>query len=138
MPTRRQRRVAKLIHKELSTLLMFEARDPRLASVTITDVEVTKDLLLARIYFTANSSVASGQDLGESPPIDQDAVTEAQAGFESAMGFLRTELARRVQLRTMPELQFKVDTSAAHAQRIEELLEQLKEGDQVVNESESQ
>jgi ribosome-binding factor A len=138
MPTRRQRRVAKLIHKELSTLLMFEARDPRLATVTITDVEVTKDLLLARIYFTANSGVGGAEDVDGRPTGEQNAVSEALAGFERAAGFLRSELARRIQLRSMPELQFRADTSATHAQRIEELLEQLQEGDQVVDESESQ
>ena len=52
MPTRRQRRVSELVHRELSMLLMFQARDPRLADVTITAVEVTPDLLQARIHYT--------------------------------------------------------------------------------------
>jgi len=52
MTTRRQRRVAELIHRELSLILLREVRDPRLAEITITDVRVTPDLLIARIYFT--------------------------------------------------------------------------------------
>ncbi len=138
MPTRRQRRVAKLIHRELSTLLMFEARDPRLATVTITDVEITQDLLIARIYFTANSGVAGTEGGSEGDAGGRSAEMEALAGFERATGFLRTELARRIQLRSMPELLFEVDTSAAHAQRIEELLDQLQETSQSVDERENQ
>lgn len=113
MLTRRQRRVSELVHRELSTLLLFETRDPRLSGVTITDVDVTPDLLLARVHFTV---------LG-----DEHDESEALAGFEHAAGFLRTELARRVRLRFAPELAFFVDTSAAYGRRIDELLEQLKD-----------
>ena len=48
MPTRRQRRVSELIHRELSLLLLLEVRDPRLQGVTVTEVDVTRDLMLAR------------------------------------------------------------------------------------------
>jgi ribosome-binding factor A len=112
MPSRRQRRVAELLHRELSTLLLLEVKDPRLAGVTITDVEVTKDLLLARIYFTVLDSEGGGK--------------EAQAGLDHAKGFLRSQLAERVELRFMPELVFSQDTSAQYGQRIDALLDQLK------------
>lgn len=115
MPTRRQRRVSELIHRELSWLLMREVRDPRLADVTVTEVRVTADLLLARIYFSV---------LG-----DAEAEKEALAGLESAGGFLRTQLAGRLSLRLMPELLFEVDTSAAYGRRIDELLAQIAESD---------
>ena len=113
MPTRRQRRVSELIHRELSKLLMLEARDPRLAGVTITGVTVTPDLLLAHIYFSV---------LG-----DQTAKKEALAGLEHANGFLRTELASRVRLRFVPELVFEEDKSAEYGRRIDELLELVKD-----------
>lgn len=113
MPTRRQRRVSELVHRELSMLLMLEARDPRLSAITITGVEVTPDLLLARIHFTA---------LG-----DADEEQQALTALEHANGYLRTELARRVRLRAIPELAFYVDRSAAHGRRIDELLAQLNE-----------
>jgi ribosome-binding factor A len=115
MPTRRQRRVSELIHRELSLLLMLEARDPRLAGVTITGVSVTPDLLLARVHFTV---------LG-----DAEDEKQALAGLEGAGGFLRTQLAGRVRLRFVPELVFAVDGSSAYGRRIEELLDQLKESD---------
>jgi ribosome-binding factor A len=111
MTTRRQRRVAELIHRELSLLLMREARDPRLSEVTITEVRVTPDLLLARVYFTVLGEVGAGK--------------EALAALDHASGFLRTQLAERVNLRFAPELTFLVDESAEYGRRIEELLDQI-------------
>jgi ribosome-binding factor A len=113
MPTRRQRRVSELIQRELSLLLMRQVRDPRLAGVTITDVEITPDLQLARVYFSV---------LGE--PEEE---AEALAAFQHAGGFLRSELASRIQLRFVPELVFGVDKTSAYAQRIDELLEQVRQ-----------
>jgi ribosome-binding factor A len=115
MATRRQRRVSELIHRELSLLLMREVRDPRLADVTITEVRVTPDLLIARVYFT----VLGGDEQGK----------EALAALEHASGFLRTQLASRVRLRFAPELVFEPDTSAAYGRRIDELLAQVSESD---------
>ena len=117
MPSRRQRRVSEQIHRELSLLLMLDARDPRLADVTITSVDITPDLLLARVYFTV---MAEGDER----------VAEAQAGLERATGFLRSQLAARLQLRLVPHLAFELDKSAAYGRRIDELLGELaKEGD---------
>lgn len=113
MPTRRQRRVSELVHRELSLLLMREVRDPRLADVTITQVRMTPDLLLARVYFSV---------LG-----DSRAEEEARAGLDHAGGFLRTQLASRVRLRFAPELIFELDRSAAYGRRIDELLDQIAE-----------
>lgn len=115
MPTRRQRRVSELIHRELSLLLLRQARDPRLSGVTITSVEVTPDLLLARVHFSV---------LGE--PEEEE---EALAAFQHAGGFLRSELAAKIQLRFVPELDFRVDKSTAYARRIDELLEQARQSD---------
>jgi ribosome-binding factor A len=113
MTSRRQRRVSELIHRELSVLLQREVRDPRLADITITSVQVTPDLLIARVYFVV---------LG-----DKDQAQEALAGLESAGGFLRTQLASRVRLRLAPELAFELDRSAEYGRRIDELLSQIDE-----------
>jgi ribosome-binding factor A len=123
MPSRRQRQVSQLIHRELSILLMQEVRDPRLSDLTVTDVDVTADLMLARIYFTV---------LGEA-----DEEQEAVAALERAKGFLRTQLAGRVQLRYMPELVFELDKSTQYGQRIEELLRQIAESERPGDESET-
>lgn len=123
MATRRQRRVSELIHRELSLLLMREVRDPRLADVTITDVRITPDLLIARVYFTV---------LGES---EQE--QEALAALEHASGFLRTQLAGQVRLRLAPELVFELDRSAEYGRRIDELLAQLSDAGDAQDEAES-
>jgi ribosome-binding factor A len=111
MTSRRQRRVSELIHRELSMLLQREVRDPRLSDITITSVEVTPDLLIARVYFVV---------LG-----DSEQAHEALVGLERAGGFLRTQLASRVRLRLAPELVFELDQSAEHGRRIDELLAQI-------------
>ena len=111
MPTRRQQRVSELIHRELSQLLWREARDPRLADVTITEVRITPDLLLAHVYF----SVLGGAEEEKA----------ARAGLEKASGYLRSQLAARVSLRLVPELTFEVDRSAEYGRRIDQLLEQI-------------
>ena len=116
MATRRQRRVSELIHREMSMLLMREVRDPRLADVTVTEVRITPDLLIARIYYTV---------LG-----DAEQEGEAAAALESATGYLRTQLAGRVRLRLAPELVFELDQSAAYARRIDKLLDQIAESGQ--------
>jgi ribosome-binding factor A len=122
MPTRRQRQVSELIHRELSLLLMSEVRDPRVAGVTITAVDVTPDLSLARVFY----SVLGGQE----------EVAEAQAGLERATGFLRSQLAGRVLLRLVPKLVFEYDRSAAYGQHIEELLDQLAQEERPADEPE--
>ncbi|HSJ59499.1 MAG TPA: 30S ribosome-binding factor RbfA, partial [Anaerolineae bacterium] len=100
MPTRRQRQVAELVHRELGSLLLREVRDPRLEGVTITEVRVTPDLLMARIFFTL---------------LDKDVpVADVQAALERATGFLRSQLGARVRLRLVPELVFMHDMSAAY------------------------
>lgn len=111
MATRRQRQVAEQIHRELSVLLMRKVRDPRLEEVTITEVRITPDLLIARVFFSV---------LGE-----EEERRQAMAGLESAVGFLRTQLGSRMRLRSVPELIFELDQSAEYGRHIEELLAQI-------------
>ncbi|MBN1659087.1 MAG: 30S ribosome-binding factor RbfA [Anaerolineae bacterium] len=120
MPTRRQRQVAELVHRELALLLLREVRDPRLEGVTITEVRVTPDLLLARIFFTLLDDDAPG-------PSTTRSVAEAKSALEHATGFLRSQLGARVRLRLVPDLVFMHDTSAAYGQHIDALLDQIAE-----------
>ena len=113
MPNRRQRRVAELLHEELSALLQHQTRDPRLGFVTITGVDVMPDLREARVYFTI---------LG-----DEAEVKETLAGLTSASGYFRRQLAQALSLRHAPELTFKLDTSLQYGMRIDNLLDSLKE-----------
>ena len=109
--TRRTEQVGDLIKEELSRLLEREVKDPQIGFVTLTDVEVSPDLRLARVYFSV---------LG-----DEDAMQESLAALERAKGFLRRELSQRLFIRYVPELQFSLDRSIEYGQRIANLLREV-------------
>ena len=105
-PSRRLR-VAALLRQELAALLRYAIEDPRLRGVAVTDVEVTPDLALAKVY------------LGVA---DDDAARRALQGAAGARGFLRRRLAAALRLRAVPKLVFAIDPAFVAATRIEELL----------------
>jgi ribosome-binding factor A len=109
---KRADRVADLIRTEISDILLRQIRDPRIHTVTITGVKVTDDLRLAKIYFVE---------------LAQEVIhAETLQGLEKAKGFMRRELGKRLQLRVVPDLIFKEDSSFAHGTRIERLLTELR------------
>ena len=107
----RVRRIGDRIHQELSLVLQQEVADPRLTMVTVTEVKVDRELAFATIYVTA---------LGT-----QDRMNEVLSALEGARGYLRRELAARVQLRSFPQLRFQWDFSYERGARIDELLDTL-------------
>jgi len=111
--TRRTAQIGDLIKEELGRLLEREVKDPHVGFVTLTDVEVSPDLRLARVYFSV---------LG-----DEQAVQESQAALTRARGFLRRELGQRLDLRYVPELHFYLDPSIERGQRIADLLRQVRQ-----------
>jgi ribosome-binding factor A len=111
-PFKRADRVSGLIQQELSRLLWREVKDPRLAQVTITAVRVSPDLRQARVSFR-----------GLAGPEQLQGVLE---GLESARGFLRGELGRRLRLRYAPELSFEVDQSVDWSLRVAQLLREVQ------------
>jgi ribosome-binding factor A len=104
-------RVSGLIQEVLSELLKKNIHDPRLATATITGVKMSRDLKLARIYFTLYG--------------DSKKSEAAAQGFESARGFIKRSLARRLGLRYMPDLKFFYDESFDYGTHIEQLLEKI-------------
>lgn len=106
----RGRRIADQIQRELSGIIRLELKDPRVDLITITDVEVTQDNAHAKIFFTA---------LGE--PAQQEAATRA---LEHAAGFLRSALAKRIKLRTVPQLHFHYDVSVERGMRLSRLIDE--------------
>lgn len=113
MPSQaRARRVGERIQEELADILQRAVSDPRLPLVTITGVDVDRELAFAMVYVTAGGETDRSQ--------------EVLAGLDSARGFLRSQLATRIQLRSFPQLRFKWDTTLVKATRIEELLDQIK------------
>jgi ribosome-binding factor A len=109
----RARKLAKRIGIEFAELLQRDVDDPRLASVTATDVEVDRELAYATIYVTC----LAGSE-------EKDDILRA---LEGARGFLRTQLASRIQLRSFPQLRFRWDQSPDRGARIDELLEMLRD-----------
>ena len=107
-------RVSALIQEVLSDLLKKDIHDPRLAMTTVTGVKMSRDLKLARIYFSWCSKPKS---------------EAAALGFESARGFIKRSLAPRLGLRYMPDLQFFYDDSFDYSSHIEQLLKKIADDD---------
>ncbi len=101
---KRSAKVADAIRVELATLLVSKVSDPKLQGVSISRVEVTDDLSIARIFF---SVLNNSEGLGA-----------AEKGLQRAKGFMRSHIAKTLNLRFTPELQFRYDETA---QKVEEL-----------------
>lgn len=117
-----QNRVEQQISKQLSIILQQEVRDPRVGIVTITDVNITRDLSVAKIYITAlNKETTASKNKGNSKQLTPEQILNNMAGF------LRTELASRIQMRSVPEIRFYYDNSSESGNRIELLLSQIND-----------
>ncbi len=109
----RNKRLGNQVLRSLSELLRFETKDPRLQKVSLTSVDLSRDLSVARVYFSLMD-----------PNDDPAPVIE---GLQSASGFLRRELGRAIKVRHVPELRFAHDDSAAEAVRIGRLIDTVIE-----------
>lgn len=109
---KRADRVADQIRMEVADILMRKIKDPRVRSVTVTDVELTADLRIAHVFVTTMET--------------NEAEREVYAGLAKASGFVRAELGRRLTLRYLPEVIFKKDISGPRGDRVLELLDQLQ------------
>jgi len=105
----RSRRIAEQVQRELVDIIRLELKDPRVGLITITDVEVTPDHGLATVFFTL---------LG-----DQSTIDEATLGLQHAAGFLRSQLARRFEMRRVPQLRFVYDASVERGMRLSQLID---------------
>ncbi len=112
----RAHRIAERIRRELAEMLLTQIADPRLAPITVTDVEVDRELAFATVYV---STVEGGPHR-----------EEILAALRKARGHLRSQLAAKIELRAFPDLRFRFDTSQDRGARVEALLEQLRLEDQ--------
>ncbi len=112
LPGRRASRVGDLILREIADLLMTRVKDPRVKKTTVTGIVVSKDLRYAKVFY---SLIGSEQE-----------ILEAQKGLESATGFIKREIGLRRELKYMPDIVFKHDSSLAEGDHMEKLLRQLK------------
>lgn len=104
----RTRRVGEQIQRELAQLVQQEIKDPRVGMVTISAVKLSRDMSHAKVFFTVLD--------------DEHPVADTLKILEGASGFLRHELAKRMQLRIVPQIQFKHDESISYGNELSALI----------------
>ena len=111
----RNQRLGTQILRTLSELLRFETKDPRVQGVSLTSVDLTRDLSVARVYFSLLNP--------------DDGPEAALEGLGKAAGFLRVKLGRAISVRHIPELRFVHDDSAEHGAKISQLIDSALRAD---------
>ena len=112
----RTRRVAEQMQRDLALLIQQEIKDPRLGMVTVSGVDVSKDLSLAKVYITV---------MGENPDIELTLDI-----LQKASGFLRHELGRNSNMRALPQLKFFYDESISRGAELSELINEAIASDE--------
>jgi ribosome-binding factor A len=107
----RPQKLGDLIQRELSELLQRELRDPRVGMITITGVDVSPDFSHAKVFFTL---------------LQKENLEDASQGLKRSVGFLRSQLAKRIKLYTTPELRFEYDESVERGDRLSRLIESTR------------
>ena len=103
-------RVAELIKHEVASIITNDIDDPRVHDVVITKVKVTKDLSIARVYFSS---------------YDKKSLLDIQIGLDKSNGFIRKKLMSSVHLKKLPKLVFEKDDTPDNAERLDELFKQI-------------
>jgi ribosome-binding factor A len=106
----RASRVSEVIQREVAVILQTEMKDPRVADVTITYTKMSRDMSTARVHFTR--------------PGDEEAIRDTLRVLNKATGFIRHELAERVDLRYIPNVRFFYDASVERGRHVTELIDQ--------------
>jgi len=114
--TTRQEKIKGLLKEEISDILRREIKDPRLGFFTVTDAEISPDLRHAKIFVSIMGS--------------EDERKQSMAVLKHAERFVRQELGKRIRMKVLPEIDFRVDESVDHGIRILELLEEIKRDDE--------
>ena len=105
-------RIESMLVKEISYVLANEVKDNDIKFVTVTAVKVTNDLSFAKVYVTV---------------LKEDKIAETMKALKNASGFIRKELAERLEIRHIPELEFVYDESIAYGKKIENIIENIHE-----------
>jgi ribosome-binding factor A len=107
----RGQRVADQIQKDLSELITFELKDPRVGMITLAEVQLTPDYAHAKIFFTSLKD-------------DPESIKNTLAGLNAAAGYLRNQLGKRLHIHTLPQLHFVHDTSTMRGMAMSALIDQ--------------
>ncbi len=111
LPYKRSQRVSDLLREEIAEIIMRRLKDPRLGFVTVTGVDITEDLKIARVFV----SVLKAED--------RELTLEI---LNSAKSFVRSEVAKRVRMKVIPTIEFRIDESIEYGARIDKLLKEIK------------
>jgi len=114
LPYTRTDRIKKLLHREIA-VLVSKLKDPRARFVTITEVKVSSDLRNAKVYYTV---------------IDKNDIENVESMFESATGYIKSQIAKKLNLKNAIDVKFEYDRFLENASRVLFLLDKIKEDEQ--------
>ena len=131
----RGQRVADQIQRELATLIQLEVRDPRVGMVSITGIDLSRDLAHAKVFITVLDTVTTNGAIAnvisaEEDDLDLIQVQDNVKALNKAAGFLRSLLSKRLALRAVPKLRFFYDASIENGQRLSGLIDDALTADQ--------
>ena len=106
-------RINHMIMEEVSKILMLEVKDERFKFVTVTDCDTSNDLSYCKVYVTV---------------LEQEKKEETLQALNNASGFIRGELAKRIEIRNIPELKFIYDESVFYGEKIDKIIDEINEG----------
>ncbi|MDD3114109.1 MAG: 30S ribosome-binding factor RbfA [Anaerovibrio sp.] len=106
-------KIQELMKQEISQIILQEVKDPRIGFVTVTQVEVSRDLSYAKVYVSIMG--------------DDEQITKCWKGLNSSLGFIRREVGHRIRLRIVPELRLMLDKSLDYSDNIQKLLLQIEQ-----------
>lgn len=115
LPYKRSQRVSDLLREEIADIIFFKLKDPRIGFLTVTGVDVTDDLRVAVVHISILKNEEKESTLGI---------------LQSAKSFIRSELSKRLKMKFIPSVDFRLDTSAEYGNRIEELLSEIRKKDE--------
>jgi ribosome-binding factor A len=115
LPYKRSQRVSDLIREEIADIIMYRLKDPRIGFVTVTGVDMTADLKLAKVFV----SILKEEERESTLEI-----------LESSKNFIRSALSKRLRMKFIPVIEFRLDTSIEYGYRIDKLLKEIKDGDE--------
>ena len=113
----RVEKVQELMKQEISKIILQELKDPRIGFVTVTEVELTKDLRSAKVFVSLMGN--------------EQQIKDCWTGLNSSLGYIRREVGQRIRLRCTPELTFHLDKSLDYSAHIQELLMKIKREESV-------
>jgi len=112
LPYKRSQRVGDLLRQEIADIIMRKVKDPRIGFVTVTGVDLTDDLKIARVFISC---------------LDDKEKEVTLEILNSAKNFIRSEVGKRVRIKVLPSVEFRIDESLGYGDKIDRLLREIKE-----------